>query len=43
MHMDDTHGLREGVRRGGAVFAAELILREPLPPGFKITKKQWLA
>jgi arsenite methyltransferase len=31
------------VREGGAVYAAELILREPLPPGFQITEEDWLA
>lgn len=31
------------VRLGGRVFAAELILREPLPPGTVFTKADWFA
>ena len=31
------------VRQGGLVYAAELILREPLPPEFEITENNWLA
>jgi len=31
------------VRSEGAVYAAELVLREPLPPGLQITEKDWLA
>ena len=37
------HELARIVREGGSVYAAELILREPLPPGFQITEKDWLA
>lgn len=31
------------VRQGGSVYAAELILREPLPVDFEVTEKNWLA
>ncbi len=31
------------VRLGGRVFAAELILREPLPPGTVFTEADWFA
>lgn len=31
------------VRQGGSVYAAELILREPLPPDFQPTEKDWFA
>jgi hypothetical protein len=31
------------VRPGGAVYAAELILREPLPPAVKQSETNWFA
>lgn len=31
------------IRGGGSVFAAELILREPLPPGTVFTEADWFA
>src|SRR2546426_237366 len=31
------------VRPGGAVFAAELILREPLPPTTRFSEAEWFA
>ncbi len=31
------------VRQGGEVYAAELILREPLPPGVRDSETDWLA
>jgi SAM-dependent methyltransferase len=35
--------LARAVRQGGAVYAAELILREPLPPGVKDSETNWFA
>ncbi len=31
------------VRQGGAVYAAELILREPLPPEIQDSEANWFA
>ena len=31
------------MKPGGAVYAAELILREPLAPDFQVTEKNWFA
>ncbi len=31
------------VREGGAVYAAELILREPLPPEIRDSESDWFA
>jgi ubiquinone/menaquinone biosynthesis C-methylase UbiE len=31
------------VRPGGALYAAELILREPLPPEIQVSETNWFA
>jgi arsenite methyltransferase len=31
------------LRKDGTVYAAELILREPLPPDYKVTEEDWFA
>ncbi len=31
------------LRKGGTVYAAELILREPLPPDYKVTEEDWFS
>jgi arsenite methyltransferase len=37
------HGLARVVRRGGTVYAAELILRAPLPPEVQASATNWFA
>jgi len=37
------HELARVVRQGGAVYAAELILREPLPPEIQTSVTNWFA
>lgn len=37
------HELARVVRPGGAVYAAELILREPPPPASQLTEADWFA
>lgn len=35
--------LARAVRRGGAVYAAELILTQPLPPETRASERDWFA
>jgi arsenite methyltransferase len=37
------HELARVVRRGGAVYAAELILSQPLPPETRASERDWFA
>jgi ubiquinone/menaquinone biosynthesis C-methylase UbiE len=37
------HELARVVRPGGVVYAAELILREPLPPEVQASETNWFA